>query len=132
MKENYSFRNTTNDRLLELDVYLPDERLAFEYQGEQHYLDIYALGNHWRQLQRDQEKRVACAEQGITLVEIPYWWEFEKPSLMATIHQKMDRLFRGVQVGSPIPERPPGGIAQGAAALMQGEDWDGKQDLSGW
>ena len=41
---NHLFRNDAGRRI-ELDVYLPKERLAFEYQGEQHYYDIYALGN---------------------------------------------------------------------------------------
>lgn len=51
------------------------------------------------QLQRDEEKRIACKnvnilfsfsylKAGITLIEVPYWWNFEKKSLEATIHQK--------------------------------------------
>lgn len=30
-------------------------------------------------------KRKACAEQGITLIEIPYWWDKSKASVIASI-----------------------------------------------
>lgn len=43
-------------RSIELDIYFPQEQLAFEYQGEQHYHDIYALGIKWNQRQLDSEK----------------------------------------------------------------------------
>src|SRR4051812_44330056 len=85
VKENYIHESLqgSSGRRMELDIYLPKEKLAFEYQGESHYLDIYALGNRWRQRQRDEEKRNACTSRGITLIEIPYWWDFEIPSLIA-------------------------------------------------
>ena len=68
-----------------MDIFIPSKQLAFEYQGEQHYYDIYALGNLWSQKSKDEEKRIACKDKGITLIEIPYWWDKEKSSLMATI-----------------------------------------------
>ena len=92
-----------------MDVYLPNERLAFEYQGEQHYHDIYALGNLWIQKERDKEKRKICEEQGITLIEIPYWWDFKKESLIATIHSHRPDLISSIGVGEydqPIPNEP--------------------------
>ena len=55
-----------------LDVYLPNERLTFEYQGQQHYYDIYALRNLWIQKEKDNEKRKIYEEIGITLIDIPY------------------------------------------------------------
>jgi hypothetical protein len=30
---------------------------------------------------RDAEKRTACLKQGITLIEVPYWWDLDKESL---------------------------------------------------
>ena len=45
---------------ISLDVFLPLFSLAFEYQGEQHFYDLYAMGEQWTYLKRDQEKRDAC------------------------------------------------------------------------
>lgn len=98
---------------MELDVYLPEERLAFEYQGEGHYRDIYSLGSRWRQKQHDQEKRDACQRHGITLVEVPFWWDFEKSSLAATIQAQRDDVIREDFGGTPIGENPSLGDAQG-------------------
>ena len=48
---------------MELDVYIEDLKLAFEYQGQQHYTPIYAFGtNLYEQQSRDEEKRRACKQ----------------------------------------------------------------------
>ena len=36
---------------------------------------------------RDQQKRDACEDYGITLLEIPYWWDNTIESLSAFIHK---------------------------------------------
>ncbi len=94
---------------MELDVYLPTERLAFEYQGEQHYCDIYSLGNLWIQQQKDKEKKAACEMQGIILLEIPFWWDFKKSSLVATLHARIPKLVHFQENAEPIPSQPPNG-----------------------
>ena len=60
---------------MELDIYLPSQSLAFEYQGEQHYQQI----KHWggevalaRLVERDQKKQDLCKANGILLVSISY------------------------------------------------------------
>ena len=47
---------------MELDIFIPDLNLAFEYQGEQHFKNIYALLEHKITLNRDNEKKKACNE----------------------------------------------------------------------
>lgn len=90
---------------MELDIFLPRENLAFEYQGEHHYYDVYAMGSGWNQQERDKEKRMRCKEKGITLIEIPYWWDKQKSSLISTIHQSRPDLLAGEMTGEPILAR---------------------------
>lgn len=115
--ENYQheeMKRSESGRRLELDVYIPERKLAFEYQGEQHYRDIHALGKAWSQKEKDEEKRRMCKEGAITLIEIPYWWDKEKASLMATIHERRPDLVDPVDA-KPIPSEPTKGIPQGGA-----------------
>jgi hypothetical protein len=91
---------------MQFDVFLPKQNVVLEYQGEQHYYDVYSLGPLWRYADRDEQKRMACEENGVTLIEIPYWWDFKKESLQATIHQhRPDIISAGT--GTPIEMTPP-------------------------
>ena len=63
---------------LKLDIFLPKLSLAFEYQGHQHYNHFLPAHKLTNQIERDQEKRDICKEKGITLIEIPYWWDLTK------------------------------------------------------
>jgi hypothetical protein len=63
-----------NGSRLELDGYNETLGLAFEHQGLQHYIDSgYHRGdNGYRKLvERDKDKKIACTEHKITLIEIP-------------------------------------------------------------
>ena len=92
---------------MQFDVFVPKYNLAFEYQGEQHYQDIYSVGNSWLISQRDNEKRIASISNNITLIEIPYWWDFTKESLQATIHQHRPDIAEKPTKGDPISQEPP-------------------------
>ncbi len=83
------------------DVLIPSLHLAFEYQGRQHY-EFTFHGTPEAQQLRDQAKRAACVMAGITLIEIPYWWDNKKDSLMASIHAARPDVI-GVVAASPIP-----------------------------
>lgn len=60
---------------LEIDIFLPDLNLGFEYQGQQHFHPIKAWGGtkalHGVQ-ERDRKKRALCKTNNITLIEVDY------------------------------------------------------------
>jgi hypothetical protein len=61
---------------LELDGYNPDLKLAFEYQGEYHYMEV-PVHHQERTLaqvqQTDRLKEKLCQKHGVTLIQVPYW-----------------------------------------------------------
>lgn len=68
-------KNPETGENLELDGYNDELRMAFEYNGEQHYEDghfnmgPYETIQQWR---RDQFKRQVCTMYGIHLIIVPY------------------------------------------------------------
>jgi len=84
MQTNYKHPNlkyADSDKQMELDIYLPAESIAFEYQGKQHY-DIDQFLTNRLMKQRDEEKRRKCKQLGIQLIEIPHWWNGKKETLL--------------------------------------------------
>lgn len=78
---------------LELDIYLPKEKIAFEYQGQQHFYPI----EHWggdiafeNLIKRDKRKKELCTELGIMLIEIDY----TEPLTFNYISEKINRSLR--------------------------------------
>lgn len=60
---------------LELDIYVPELKIGFEYQGQQHYFPIKAWGGKksFDELKkRDALKKVLCKELNIKLIEVDY------------------------------------------------------------
>jgi hypothetical protein len=106
---------------MQLDVFVPELHLAFEYQGEQHYFNIFSYGAQWGYEKRDAEKRRACKAAGITLIEVPYWWDFAAESLAATIHQHRPELITSSTSAQPIPTQPPEGFPIPSAAIKKKE-----------
>jgi len=61
---------------LELDGYLKSRKVAFEYNGKQHYSNVgrfqVRFGSLEKRKKYDKLKKKACAARGIRLVVIPY------------------------------------------------------------
>ncbi len=76
-----------------IDVYIPSLQLGFEAQGEQHYNMQGLMGDPAPQQLKDKYKREKCQEIGITLIEIPYWWDCKLDSLIATIRAERPELL---------------------------------------
>ena len=72
---------------LELDGYNETLKLAFEYNGSQHYkyneqFHRNGLSDLKEQKDRDSRKKKICEEENITLFVIPYKYTFREPGKM--------------------------------------------------
>lgn len=65
---------------IRFDIYLPEIKLAIEYDGEQHYYPVNYMGDIQKAEEKfkytqkcDSVKNKYCEENNIKLVRIPYW-----------------------------------------------------------
>jgi hypothetical protein len=84
VKSNYNGDIVTNDRKildgLELDIYIPELKLAFEYNG------LYWHSNIYKEDDYHLNKMLLCMNKGIQLIHI--WedlWIYEKENIKSTI-----------------------------------------------
>lgn len=92
---------------LELDGYCVPLRLAFEYQGAQHFVAVKKFKMNRRHVSvlqaRDEVKRLLCREHGVTLIEIPY----TVPRVNIEGYIRTSLMEAGI-VSDRWPGRPPG------------------------
>jgi tRNA1(Val) A37 N6-methylase TrmN6 len=79
---------------LELDGYNEELKLAFEYQGEQHCKFIKFFHKTENAFQKrklyDNFKRIACAKNNVTLIEIPYIYSYlDENNMKAFIYKEL-------------------------------------------
>lgn len=78
----------------ELDIYLPKRKLAFEYNGFQHYYFAQKFHKTIKDLiyqkRKDEDKKWQCGKKGIALIIISYMDTINE----ATIGERMDEAFR--------------------------------------
>jgi hypothetical protein len=82
---------------LELDVFIPDLRLGFEYQGVQHYQPIEAWGGAkaLSELQiRDAKKRALCIQNNVVMVEVRH----DEPLSASVLKKKIVEAVQGISV----------------------------------
>jgi DNA ligase-1 len=99
---------STSNYPTQYDFFIKEWRLAIEYQGEQHYLDIRPKKAPLSERQKkDAAKLASAVKHGIVLVWIPYWWNKKRDSLSSTLNQYMPDRFPKTD-SPPIPtELPP-------------------------
>ncbi len=70
-------RNPKTNQNLELDGYNEELKIAFEYNGEQHYMEHRFNDENEDNLEyqqwKDKLKLQKCIEHGVRLITIPYW-----------------------------------------------------------
>ena len=64
--------NSHTNRVLELDLYSKALKLAFEYNGVQHYEPIYGQDRYLVSLRNDKEKKQRCLENNVKLISIKH------------------------------------------------------------
>lgn len=76
-EEQKRFRDCCGDkRPLPFDFYIPDLKIAIEFQGEQHYAPIKLFGGEddfEKRVKYDTIKRDFCYNNEIKLIYVPYW-----------------------------------------------------------
>ncbi len=82
-------KNPETGRNLELDGYNEELKLAFEYDGEQHYEPKFNMTQEdlIKRQELDRLKNRLCKENNITLIRIPYW---ENKNLEEFIKSELD------------------------------------------
>ena len=74
LKKDFTLDIVYSDRValkgLELDIYIPDIKIAFEIQGIFHYQPIFGKEKLNSIQERDDRKRKLCSELGIKLIPI--------------------------------------------------------------
>lgn len=63
-------------RQMSYDVYVCGKKIAFEYQGKQHFEPVEFFGgeeSHKKQVERDQKKKKLSEENGVKLIYVNYW-----------------------------------------------------------
>lgn len=92
----YSFLKSPRGGIMSFDRYYPDLKLAFEFQGQNHYEYIPFLHKNKEEFEYYQEcdrlKRQICMEQGITLVEVKYNFKIDEASMKYDIKKQNKEL----------------------------------------
>jgi len=79
---------------LEIDCYIPDLKIGFEYDGEQHYVFPNAYHKSKKefesQVKRDREKRKLAMERGIKLITIRHDEELSEDLIKSKLKDKQN------------------------------------------
>ena len=147
--EEYRHSSLSN---LELDYYLPQLKLAFEYQGQQHYTEQSFIRPLSIIKQLDNLKLQKATELGITVIRIPFWWDKKINNLIGTIIQIRPDIIDLININinnsidnneyKPIPHIQPSSVNNSQrqqkfkenikSQLMLATNWNKENDPTGW
>eukprot|EP00026_Physarum_polycephalum_P001228 Phypoly_transcript_01229.p1 GENE.Phypoly_transcript_01229~~Phypoly_transcript_01229.p1 ORF type:complete len:1158 (+),score=134.52 Phypoly_transcript_01229:34-3507(+) len=94
-KKQSNIKYPTTGQYLELDVYIPELNISFEFQDAYHYTTTWYAHRTLDVITRnDNIKKNMLYSKGITLISVPCWWDGTIVSLEASISfQRPDLLL---------------------------------------
>eukprot|EP00026_Physarum_polycephalum_P021620 Phypoly_transcript_24980.p1 GENE.Phypoly_transcript_24980~~Phypoly_transcript_24980.p1 ORF type:complete len:172 (+),score=27.54 Phypoly_transcript_24980:42-518(+) len=108
-RKNTDLKHPTSGAYLELDVWIPQLNIAFEFQDAYHYVPTwYNHISHEVVSKNDNVKRDIVQQKEITFVVVPCWWDGSTESLEATMHFHRPDLVPNY--GIPVHMNPPAGF----------------------
>lgn len=73
MLKKRNSKNVNTKKQLPFDFYLPESNLLIEYDGSQHFHDVFGSNKEYiQQHKRDLIKNKLCIENGVNLMRIKY------------------------------------------------------------
>jgi hypothetical protein len=69
-------------------------------QGLQHFRTGCFFGEHLEVISRDIEKKSLCKLFGLSLVEVPTWWDFMENSLAGTLYKVFIMYYDSLLIAS--------------------------------
>eukprot|EP00026_Physarum_polycephalum_P000399 Phypoly_transcript_00400.p1 GENE.Phypoly_transcript_00400~~Phypoly_transcript_00400.p1 ORF type:complete len:1105 (+),score=129.94 Phypoly_transcript_00400:31-3345(+) len=81
-----SVLNPQTGHLLEIDIWVPNLNICFEFQDEYHYSTTwYSHVSLESVQQKDGLKQSSVSQKGFSLVRVPFWWDGSVDRLAASI-----------------------------------------------
>jgi hypothetical protein len=125
-------------RSMEVDIWFPTLKLAFEYHGGHHYQASHAWHTSeqlLQQQQRDKEKQEMCERIGITLIIVPHWWDEDKGSIAALISKaRPDIQLAAVHATTATqpPQLPRDHVGRKLLRFIRAQKWHEYKQPTGW
>tara|TARA_B100001057_G_C22812308_1_gene935949 strand:+ start:328 stop:1926 length:1599 start_codon:yes stop_codon:yes gene_type:complete len=71
-----------SNRPMEIDIYIPHNKIGIEFQGSQHYFEKWGK-HHLKDIKnRDKEKKKTFKKNGIKILEVNYKWKGNKEPIV--------------------------------------------------
>eukprot|EP00026_Physarum_polycephalum_P002403 Phypoly_transcript_02409.p1 GENE.Phypoly_transcript_02409~~Phypoly_transcript_02409.p1 ORF type:complete len:900 (+),score=140.14 Phypoly_transcript_02409:101-2800(+) len=111
VRKEGNIRSPTTGRFLEIDVWVPDHLISFEFQDPYHYVTTWESQVPLDLIQQnDDAKTEILLQRGETLVPVPCWWDSQPESLRDTICFHRPDLKKHASDINPISLNPQNGF----------------------